>query len=106
MRGLMARYQAREGQADLVERTLRKMADAVAADEPSCLVYRAARSTEDPDTFILYEEYADENALLAHRETQHFRDLIEGVIVPVLISREREVLVPLLSASKDREGTP
>jgi (4S)-4-hydroxy-5-phosphonooxypentane-2,3-dione isomerase len=96
MQGLMARYHAKEGQADLVERTLRQMADAVAANEPACLVYRAARSTEDPDVFVLYEEYEDEAALLAHRETEHFRDLIEGVIVPVLISREREILLPLL----------
>ena len=94
---MMARYHAQEGEADLVERTLRQMAEKVASDEPACLVYRAARSTEDPDSFILYEEYESEDALLAHRETQHFREMIEGVIVPVLISREREILVPLSS---------
>jgi quinol monooxygenase YgiN len=94
---LMARYHAQEGEADLVERTLRQMAERVASDEPACLVYRAARSTEDPDSFILYEEYESEVALLAHRETQHFREMIEGVIAPVLISREREILVPLSS---------
>ncbi len=94
---LMARYHAREGEADLVERTLRQMAGKVTNDEPACLVYRAARSTEDPDSFILYEEYESEEALLAHRETEHFHDLIEGVIVPVLVSREREILEPLLS---------
>jgi (4S)-4-hydroxy-5-phosphonooxypentane-2,3-dione isomerase len=106
MRGLMARYHASEGQADLVERTLQEMADAVKADEPACLVYRAARSTEDPDVFILYEEYTDEEALLAHRETRHFRDLIEGVIAPALMSREREILVPLLSKPDDSGGRP
>lgn len=94
---LMARYHAQEGEADLVERTLRQMAERVTSDEPACLVYRAARSTEDPDSFILYEEYESEDALLAHRETQHFREMIEGVIAPVLISREREILVPLSS---------
>lgn len=106
MQGLMARYHAKQGQADLVERTLREMADAVKADEPACLVYRAARSTEDPDVFILYEEYTDEAALLAHRETQHFRDLIDGVIAPALISREREILVPLLGSTADGGEAP
>ena len=106
MRVLMARYHAREGQGDLVERTLLEMADAVRADEPACLVYRAARSTEDPNVFVLYEEYANEEALLAHRETPHFRDLIEGVVVPALISREREVFVPLVAGSDDRGGAP
>lgn len=105
MQGLMARYHAQEGQADLVARTLRRMAEAVRADEPACLVYRAARSTEDPDVFVLYEEYTDEQALLAHRETPHFRELIEGVIVPALRSREREILVPLLDRPEDRGST-
>jgi autoinducer 2-degrading protein len=99
MRGLLARYHAKEGEGDLVERTLVRMAEAVRIDEPACLVYRAARSIDDPDVFVLYEEYEDEAALLAHRETAHFRELIEGVVVPVLISRERELLEPVLEAS-------
>ena len=98
MRGLLARYRAEPGQGDIVERTLLEMAGAVRQDEPGCLVYRAARSTEDPEAFVLYEEYEDEAALLAHRETPHFRKLIEGIVVPVLVSREREILAPLLPA--------
>jgi (4S)-4-hydroxy-5-phosphonooxypentane-2,3-dione isomerase len=97
MRALLARYHVADGNEDLVERTLRRMGEAVARDEPACLVYRAARSLEEPNVFVLYEEYEDEAALLAHRETAHFRDLVEGVIVPVLTSREREVLVPVLA---------
>ena len=104
MRGLLARYHAQQGQGDLVERTLGRMADAVRLDEPACLVYRASRSADDPDVFILYEEYEDEAALLAHRETPHFRDLIEGVIVPALVSRDREILVPLLGPPGGERG--
>ncbi|MGH2540425.1 MAG: putative quinol monooxygenase [Actinomycetota bacterium] len=97
-RGLLARYRAKPGQGDIVERTLLEMAEAVRRTEPGCLVYRAARSTEEPEIFVLYEEYEDEAALLAHRETPHFRTLIEGVVAPVLASREREILAPLLPA--------
>jgi (4S)-4-hydroxy-5-phosphonooxypentane-2,3-dione isomerase len=96
MRGLLARYRVKAGQGDLVERALLEMAKAVREDEPGCLVYRAARSGEDPQVFVLYEEYEDEAALLAHRETPHFRKLIEGAVVPVLESREREMLEPFL----------
>jgi (4S)-4-hydroxy-5-phosphonooxypentane-2,3-dione isomerase len=99
MRTMLARYRAQPGQGDMVEAALQKMADAVARDEPGCLLYRASRSVEEPDVFVLYEEYVDEAALLAHRDTPHFRELIEGAVVPVLISREREVLVPVISAS-------
>ena len=38
------------------------MAEAVGVDEPGCLVFRASRSLEDPEVFVLYEEYVDEAA--------------------------------------------
>jgi autoinducer 2-degrading protein len=40
----------------------------------------------------LYEQYVDMAALEAHRLTDHFKEHIEGTVVPLLISREREVL--------------
>jgi (4S)-4-hydroxy-5-phosphonooxypentane-2,3-dione isomerase len=95
MRTMLARYRVKPGHGDEVEAALQKMAVAVARDEPGCLLYRAARSVDEPDIFVLYEEYVDEATLLAHRETQHFRDLIEGTVVPMLESREREVLIPV-----------
>ena len=101
-RALLARYRGRAGSGDEVERTLRRMAEAVRSDEPGCLLYRAARSTDDRDMFLLYEEYVDQAALEAHRETPHFHELIEGTIVPLLETREREILVPLLA---DGDGT-
>jgi autoinducer 2-degrading protein len=96
MQALLARYHVREGNGDLVERALQEMGEAVERGEPLCSTYRAARSTEDSDVFVLYEEYEDEAALLAHRETPHFKSLIEGTIVPLLESREREILVPVI----------
>jgi autoinducer 2-degrading protein len=95
MRALLARYHAGPGTADRIESALRAMAEAVARDEPACVTYHAARSTEDTDVFVLYEEYLDEAALLAHRETPHFASIIEGTIVPLLTSREREILIPV-----------
>jgi (4S)-4-hydroxy-5-phosphonooxypentane-2,3-dione isomerase len=95
MQVLLARYRAQPERGDVVEATLQMMAAAVARDEPDCLLYRACRSVEEPDVFVLYEEYVDEAALIAHRDTPHFRELIEGTVVPMLASREREVLVPV-----------
>jgi quinol monooxygenase YgiN len=96
MRTLIARYTAQAGRGDEVARLLEEMAAAVAADEPECVLYRAARSIEQPDVFILFEEYTGQAALEAHRETPHFRRLIEGAIVPLLDKREREVAVPVV----------
>jgi quinol monooxygenase YgiN len=104
MRALMARYRADPEHGDAIETALRAMAEAVARDEPACLTYRAARSTEDTGSFVLYEEYLDEAALLAHRETPHFRELIEGVVVPLLTSREREIFVPITGGAGGGDG--
>jgi len=104
MQALLARYHVRQGNGDAVVRALREMGEAVRRDEPRCLIYRAARSNEDPDTFVLYEEYEDEAALLAHRETPHFKSLIEDTVVPLLASREREILVPVLGPAGGAAG--
>jgi quinol monooxygenase YgiN len=67
----------------------------VARNEPDTLLYRVTRSPRDGDVFLLYEEYVDEGALEAHRRTPHFRDLMEGKVIPLLLEREREVMVPI-----------
>jgi quinol monooxygenase YgiN len=87
---LVARYQAKPGRGDEVEAALKRMAPLVQAHEPGCRLYQANRSRENPDQFLLYEQYADEAALAAHRETSHFKEIVEGTIVPLLDARERE----------------
>lgn len=88
---LVAKYHVRPGNSPAVAAALVAMAERVAADEPACLLYHANRSTETEDLFLLYELYQDEAALAAHRETPHFRQIVEGEIVPLLDRREREV---------------
>ena len=88
---LVAKYTAKTGQGGKVAAALERMAPLVKAGEPGCVVYHANRSTENPDFFLLYEIYRDEAALAAHRETPHFKEIIEGTIVPLLDTREREL---------------
>lgn len=87
---LVARYRCKTGQGDAVEAALREMAPLVAAHEPGCKLYQVNRAQDDPNQFLLYEQYVDEAALLGHRETPHFQRLIEGTIIPLLEKRERE----------------
>jgi (4S)-4-hydroxy-5-phosphonooxypentane-2,3-dione isomerase len=98
MRTLIARYTAQPGRGDEVAELLKEMAAAVAADEPECVLYRAARLTDTPEVFILFEEYTSQDALVAHRETPHFKRLIEGRIAPLLDGREREIGEPVVEA--------
>ena len=88
---LIARYYGKPGQGDAIEAALKQMAPLVVANEPGCTLYHACRSQENPDHFLLYEQYMDEAALLHHRETSHFQQIIEGTIAPLLEKREREL---------------
>jgi len=88
---LIARYYGKPGQGDTIEAALKRVAPLVREREPGCTLYHVSRSQDNPDNFLLYEQYVDEVALLAHRETPHFKEIIEGTIMPVLEKREREL---------------
>lgn len=88
---LIARYYVKPGNSQAVREALGKMAARVKADEPACLVYNANIDPQNENLYCLYEIYKDEAALVAHRETPHFKEIIEGIIVPLLEKREREI---------------
>jgi quinol monooxygenase YgiN len=89
MNVLVARYHVRAGDGDEVEAALKEMAALVKEQEPDCVLYEVNRSQDDPDEFLLYERYRDDAALAAHRETSHFKTIVEGRILPLLERRER-----------------
>jgi quinol monooxygenase YgiN len=88
---LIAKYHVTPGNTDQVLSELRRMKPLVAANEPGCVFYQVSRSAEDPDLVLLYEHYVDDAALQAHRETPHFKEIVESVIMPLLRKREREL---------------
>jgi quinol monooxygenase YgiN len=88
---LIAKYHAKSGSVDKILAALRRMKSAVAKSEPACKFYQVSRSTENPNLIVLYEHYPDDAALKAHRETPHFKSIIEGEVVPLLEKREREL---------------
>ena len=94
---LAAKYFVKAGRGDEVEAALRRMAPLVKAGEPGCKLYHANRSAENSDIFLLYELYTDQAALEAHRATPHFKEIIEGTILPLLDKRERELYQPVVS---------
>lgn len=40
--------------------------------EPGCQSYRLINSNDDPNTFVLFELYDDEEAFKAHASSDHF----------------------------------
>jgi quinol monooxygenase YgiN len=86
---LVAMYHGKSGTGDEIEANLKRMAPLVKQHEPGCALYQACRSKDNPDQFLLYEHYVEDAALAAHRETPHFKEIIEGTIIPMLDKRER-----------------
>lgn len=89
---LLARYFVKEGNVPAVLDALQRMSGEIKAHEPGCVQYQVSVPTEHPQQVVLYERYSDEPALLSHRDTAHFKSIIEGEILPMLEKREREIL--------------
>ena len=68
---VVAKIRAAKGKGDALAALLAEQVAAVRAAEPGCLVYRPHRSTNDPDVFIFYEQFADDAAFDAHRRAPH-----------------------------------
>jgi quinol monooxygenase YgiN len=85
---LVARWVANEGEEERVLAILEELAPASRA-EPGCLYYQPCRDREDPRRFLIFEVYADEDALRAHSESDHFQRLVLDAAMPLLAARER-----------------
>jgi quinol monooxygenase YgiN len=87
---VVAKWTAREGEAERVEECIRKLAPP-SREEPGNLFYQAHRSPEDPQLFYLYEQYVDEDGYQAHMDSEHFTRLVKQEAIPeILEARERE----------------
>jgi (4S)-4-hydroxy-5-phosphonooxypentane-2,3-dione isomerase len=87
---LIAKYYVKPGNVPNVLAELKKMKPLVQNNEPGCKLYQVSRSTETDHVIVLYEQYDDEAALKYHRETPHFKAIVEETIIPMLVKRERE----------------
>jgi quinol monooxygenase YgiN len=58
--------------------------------EPGCLMYVAHQHKDDARKFLVYEQYADDEALEFHRNSAHFRYATEG-LYPHVEEREAEL---------------
>ena len=85
---IVAYWRPREGQTEKVETILRDLAPA-ARQEPGNLEFVVNRSHDDPNEFLLYEQYKDEQSFVDHQQTPHFKKLVLEGALPLLERRER-----------------
>lgn len=95
MFGLIARWTAKPEHLDQVMDALARMTVEVEANEPGCLMYHSNIETDRPNVIVLYERYVDEAAFAVHGQTDYFKTIVLGEIVPLLEQRERINLTPV-----------
>jgi len=83
---VIATWKARPGEERRIRDVIATMTPLSRAEEGN-LLYQAQVSTQDPSTFILYEQYVDGAAYEAHKATPHFQEHVVGRAIPVLESR-------------------
>ncbi|SEW42921.1 Quinol monooxygenase YgiN [Chitinophaga sp. YR573] len=82
-----AKWQVKEGQLDSVLKLLTEVAEQSSKEEGN-LFYKIHQSKSDANTLILFEGYTNETALEGHRNSEHFKTLVIGKIIPKLENRE------------------
>lgn len=93
-RVILARYKVPAANLDKVKALLLQL-QSLSLQEEGCLVYQPHQPVDDAGTIVLYEVYKNEAAVQAHRNSDHFQQLALGQIVPLLESREVEILSPI-----------
>lgn len=64
---------AKPGYEEAVADVFRKL-EAESRQEPGCLMYVVHRHKDNPAHFFIYEQYRDDDALQAHRDSRHFQE--------------------------------
>ena len=72
--------------------------EAASGQEPGCLMYIVHRHRSDPGRFFIYEQYVDDDALEAHRQSQHFQEYAVSALNGIGHRGEGELYFPLSSA--------
>ena len=63
--------------------------------EPGCLMYIAHQHRNDPTRFLVYEQYKNDAALDAHRNSPHFKQYAAEGLYRHVIDRQVDLFKPL-----------
>lgn len=88
---VVARWQPAEGALGEVLAILAELRPQSLA-EPGCLGYEVYRGVDAQHSLLLVERYADEAAIEAHRQSEHYQTLVVQRALPLLAHRQVELL--------------
>ena len=69
---ILATLPVQEAKAAEFEKVFAELAEKVLANEPSCKRYELCRSTVNPATYVVVEDYEDQAAIDHHGKTPYF----------------------------------
>lgn len=81
-----AKWQVKKGNLTTVLNLLSAVADA-SMEEEGNLLYKVYQDQLAQNTILLFEQYTNEQALIEHRSTAHFKDIVISQIIPLLENR-------------------
>jgi len=93
MNTIIARFRIIPGKEADAEAAIKKQAAAVEAAEPGALAYIFNRNPKEPAEITVFEVYADDAAVAAHRATEHmaaFGALFGTIFDPGSVKIERQ----------------
>jgi quinol monooxygenase YgiN len=75
MIGIVATLKVQEGKGPDFEVVFKELAGHVRAKEPGNIFYQLTKSRAEPDTYKVLELYKDQDALAAHGQSDHFKEI-------------------------------
>ena len=94
---LAVTWVANPGKETEVAEIFRKL-EAASRKEPGCLMYVVHHHRSDARRFFIYEQYADDEALQAHRDSEHFQKYAVHALKDIGERREGELYFPITEA--------
>ncbi|MED1864718.1 putative quinol monooxygenase [Fictibacillus nanhaiensis] len=79
--------EAKPGKEDALREELIKVVQASRKEE-GCISYTLHESTENPETFVFYENWLDEDVLTRHIESDHYKNYRTNI---EMLVQKREV---------------
>jgi quinol monooxygenase YgiN len=84
---LVVRAKTKSGRADEAAALLSQLA-AKTREEPGCLSFVPCRDPDEPDSFLLFEQYVDKEAFDSHAASEHVRVFVVEGLFELYESRE------------------
>lgn len=73
--GVIAKLRVQDGKNGEFEALFAKLEQAVNENEEGCKFYALHQSRSDSQLYVVIEQYTDETALEAHRNTDHYKQI-------------------------------